>query len=73
MFGTVSCVRRHAETAQHAVQLRVLLVCLAGHATEQDWLAIVIADLGRHNLERPSLVVTRRPDMPGVDRHRHRL
>ena len=30
--------RRHAKTAQHAVQLRVLLVCLTGHATEQDQL-----------------------------------
>src|SRR6202012_1870413 len=40
-------VRRHAATAQHAVQLRVLLVCLTGHATEQDRLSIVIADLGR--------------------------
>lgn len=66
-------VRRHAETAQHAVQLRVLLVCLTGHATEQDRLSIVIADLGRHSLECPALVATRRPDMPGVDRHRHRL
>ena len=27
-------VRRHAETAQHAVQLRVLLVCFTGHATQ---------------------------------------
>jgi hypothetical protein len=51
----------------------MLLVCLTGDATEQDRLFIVSADLGRHHLECPALVATRRPDMPGADRHRHRL
>jgi hypothetical protein len=54
-------IRRHAETAQHAVQLRVLLVCLTGHATEQDQLFIVIVDLRRYHLERPALVAMRGP------------
>ena len=66
-------VRGHAETAQHAVQLRALPVGLTGHAAEQDQPSIVIADLGRHHLKRPTLVAARRPDMPGIDRHRHRL
>ncbi len=55
------------------VQLRVLLVCLTGHATEQDRLSIIIADLCCHHLERPALMTTRRPHMPGVDRHGNRF
>src|ERR1700761_7380701 len=49
-------IRRHAETTQHAVQLRGLLVGLTGDAAEADQLSIVIADLGGHHLECPALV-----------------
>ncbi len=51
--GTVGAVaqdrhlrfRGHAETGQHAAQLRSLPVGDAGYAAEQDRLSIVIADL----------------------------
>ena len=43
---------------QHAAQLIRLLIRLRGHAAEDDLLAVIVAHLSKHHLERASLITS---------------
>jgi hypothetical protein len=52
--------RRRSKTTQHAAQLVPLPISLRRHTAEYGLLPIVIADLGKHHLERPNLTTANR-------------
>jgi len=43
---------------QHAAQLIPLPIRLRGHAAEDDLLAVIVADLSKHHLERADLITS---------------
>lgn len=58
---------------QHTAQLSCLRSRLRRHAGEHDLLSVIIADLGKENLECASLVLTSRPHMAAVNGERNRV
>ena len=58
---------------KHTAQLSSLRSRLRRHAGEHHLLSVIIADLGKENLERASLVLTSRPHMAAVNGERNRF
>ena len=50
-----------------------LPIRLCGHAAENDLLAVIVADLGKHHLERANLITSDRPHMAAIDGERDGL
>jgi hypothetical protein len=59
---------RRVQPTQHTAQLSCLRIRLRRHGAEHILLSLVVADLGKQDLERASLVLTSRPHVAGVNR-----
>jgi hypothetical protein len=68
-----SIVSERRLPASHAAQLIPLPIRLRGHAAENDLLAVIVADLSKHHLERASPITSDRPHMAAVDGERDGL
>jgi hypothetical protein len=62
--------RRRSQPVQHTEQLVPLPIRLRGHAAENDLLAVIVADLGKHHLERADLITSDRAHVATVDGER---
>jgi len=67
------CSWRRSQAMKHTSQLSRLRVRLSRHAAEHDLLPLIVADLGKENFERASLVLTSSSHVAAVNGERNGL